>query len=87
MNPGLFDNHVGQYAANQKILVSVSRDGDRLFIQPFGQARAELFAESNEQYFLRGADAQVTFQTDGNGFAQSVTLMQNDKIISAKRIR
>jgi CubicO group peptidase (beta-lactamase class C family) len=87
VNPSRYDQFVGKFAINENFLVSITRDKGRLFIQPFGQPRSELFPESDDKYFLRDVDAEVTFQTDGSGYAQSLLLAQGKDIKVAKRIR
>ena len=87
VNPARFDQFVGKFAIGDTFLISITRDRDRLFIQPFGQPRAELFPESDDKYFLRDLDAEVTFQTDSSGLAQSLLLSQGKDIKVAKRIR
>ncbi|HLG87463.1 MAG TPA: serine hydrolase [Alphaproteobacteria bacterium] len=87
VDPARFDQFVGMFAVNNNFLINITRDKGRLFIQPYGQSRAELFAESDDKFFLRDLDAEVTFQTDSAGYAQSLLLTQGKDIKIAKRIR
>jgi hypothetical protein len=54
----------------------VTRDGNHLFAQLTGQAALEVFAESERDYFLKVVDAQLTFETNGQGKATAVVLHQ-----------
>ena len=48
-------------------ILTVTREGDRLFVQATGQPRLELFAEGEKDYFLKVVDAQVTFEVERTG--------------------
>ena len=86
-NPADFDQFVGKYAIGEGFFVSIIRDRDRLYIEPAGQPRAELFAESDNKFFLRNLNAEVTFQLDESGYAQSLLLAQDGEVRAAKRIQ
>ena len=85
VDPALFDRYVGGYTVAPNFILTVTRDGDRLFMQATGQPRFELFAEGEKAYFLKAVDAQVTFETNGEGNATGLVLHQNGQSISAKR--
>ena len=87
VNPSQFENYIGRYAVSETFALEVTRDGNRLFIQAAGQPRAELFAESAEKFFLRVVDGDVVFQTDSSGRANSISLTQDGKTVSALRVR
>jgi D-alanyl-D-alanine-carboxypeptidase/D-alanyl-D-alanine-endopeptidase len=82
----LFDQFVGRYELAPNFILTVTREGDRLFLQASGQPRYELFAKSDREYFLRVVDAQVTFDAEVAGRAPSLTLHQNGQHVPAKRL-
>ena len=86
VDPRLFDGYVGRYQVLPNFVLTITREGDRLFSQATGQSKVELFAEGEKEYFLRVVDAQLTFVTDANGVATSVILHQNGVDLPAKRI-
>jgi serine-type D-Ala-D-Ala carboxypeptidase/endopeptidase len=81
-----YDALVGRYQAAPTFVLSVTREGDRLFVQATGQPRFEIFPEGRREYFLKVVDAQITFDADIDGHAPSLTLHQNGRDIPAKRI-
>ncbi len=85
--PAEFDNYLGRYAVNETFALNVTRDGNHLYIQGTGQPRAELFAEGDGQFFLRVVDGEVTFQTDTNGRARSLSLTQDGKTVTAQLLQ
>jgi len=64
----------------------VSREGAQLFVQATGQAKLEIFPESDRDYFLEAVNAQITFETDSHGRATGLVLHQNGMNQPAKRL-
>ena len=83
IQPAKFDNYVGRYQVSETFSVLITRDGNHLYIQGFGQPRAELYAAGDDQFFLRVVDALVIFHTDGSGRATSVSLTQDGNTVTA----
>ncbi len=85
VDPKLFDHYTGRYALSPTFILTISREGDRLFAQATSQPKFELFAEGSKAFFLKVVEAQITFETDGQGKAVSLILHQNGAHISGKR--
>jgi serine-type D-Ala-D-Ala carboxypeptidase/endopeptidase len=86
VDPKIFDGYVGRYQLASNFILTVTREGDQLFTQATGQPKVQVFPESQRDFFLKVVDAQITFETDANGRATSLTLHQNGADIPAKRI-
>ncbi len=86
VDPQLFDGYVGRYQLAPQFILTVTREGDRLFTQATGQPKVEIFPESEREYFLKVVDAQLTFETDSQGRATHVILHQNGQDMAGKRI-
>lgn len=82
----LFDRYVGRYEMRPDFVLTITREGDRLFGQATGQAKFELFAEGERDYFLKVTDAQITFEIDGAGAANQLTLHLLGRHMPARRI-
>jgi hypothetical protein len=87
VDPKIFDGYVGQYQLAPNFILTVTREGDQLFTQATNQPKVRVFPESQRDYFLKVVDAQITFETDDNGRATSLTLHQNGHDMPAKRIQ
>jgi len=79
----MLDDCVGRYEVAPDLILTVTKEADRLFVQATGQARFEVFAESDRPYLfrerrysLRELDAEVTFETD-QGRVVGVVLRQD----------
>jgi D-alanyl-D-alanine-carboxypeptidase/D-alanyl-D-alanine-endopeptidase len=86
VDPKIFDKYVGSYQLAPNAILTVTRDGDRLFTQLTGQPKIQVFPEGERKFFLKVVDAQLTFDTDAQGQATQVTLHQNGRDTAAKRI-
>jgi CubicO group peptidase (beta-lactamase class C family) len=85
VDPKLFDGYVGSYALAPNFILTVTREGDHLFVQATGQQKFEVFPEGDRDYFYKVVDAQITFVTDSNGRATELILHQNGLDQHAKR--
>lgn len=86
VDPALFDRYAGRYQLAPAFIVTVTREGDRLFLQATGQPKFELLAETERDFFIREVDAQLTFVPDFAGRVTKVILHQNGVDQEAKRI-
>jgi hypothetical protein len=77
---------VGNYQLAPKFVITITRDGEHLYEQATNQPKAEIFPESEKDYFLKVADAQITFVTDDQGRASEMILHQNGRDMHGKRI-
>jgi CubicO group peptidase (beta-lactamase class C family) len=86
LDPKIFDRYAGIYQLGPFSLMTVSRDGDHFYTQVTGQPKAEIFATSEREFFLKVVDAQLTFDVDEHGAATQLTLHQNGTNPVAKRL-
>ena len=86
VDAAVFDRYVGRYQLAPSAVLTITRDGNRFFVQLTGQPTFEIFAESEKDYFLKVVDAQLTFETDAQNKAVAVVLHQNGIDQRAPRI-
>ena len=86
VDPAVYDDYAGVYQLNEDVVFTVTRQGDRLFVQLTGQPRFEVFAESETTYFYRVVDAQITFGRGEDGSVDHLVLHQNDMDQRAERL-
>ena len=89
IDANLFDRYAGHYIADPKVLpdlvLTVTREGGHLFVQRTGQAKLEVFPESDHAFFYGVIDQQITFLPDSEGRAGAMILHQNGMDIEARR--
>ncbi len=76
VDPAIYDAYVGRYQLVENLVFTVTRQGDRLFVQLTGQPRFEVFPESESRFFLRVVDAQITFGRAEDGSVDHLVLHQ-----------
>jgi hypothetical protein len=77
--------YVGVYEIKPEFKLTVTREGQRMFIQGTNQPKGEVFAESQDKFFAKVVDAQFEFHVEGDR-ATSLTLYQNGRNVNAKRV-
>ncbi|WLI89023.1 S41 family peptidase [Massilia sp. R2A-15] len=83
--PAVLDGYIGRYQVSPKMIIDITRDGDRLYGQAQGQPVMELFAKSDTEFFVREVDAQVRFNKADDGSPQLV-LIQNGRNMPGKKL-
>lgn len=84
--PAALDGLTGRYALAPGAVLTITREGQRMFGQLTGQPRIEIFAESPTAFFARVVDAQLTFTVGADGRASALTLHQNGRDMPAPRL-
>jgi len=86
IDPDLYDGYIGRYQLATNFILTITREGDRLFAQATGQQKAEIFPEGERDFFYTIVDAQVTFEVDDQGRAIQLALYQNGRVTLGPRI-
>ena len=84
--PQLLDRYVGRYQLAPAFILTVTREGDRLFVQAPASRSSSSSPRREREFFIKVVDAQITFVTDVSGRATEVILHQNGSIMTAKRM-
>jgi CubicO group peptidase (beta-lactamase class C family) len=83
----VLDGYVGDYELAPGFVITVTREGTRLFAQATGQPRFELFASAPAEFFLKVVDAQLSFHVASGGRADALVLHQSGRDLPGKRTR
>jgi CubicO group peptidase (beta-lactamase class C family) len=67
----------GKYQLSPDFILTIITEGNRLFIHPTGQSKSEVFASTQNRFFSKIVDAQVTFNKNGADKVTGLTLHQN----------
>lgn len=86
VDPKIFNAYVGEYELAPGFVLRITSEGDRLWLEPTGQARGELLAESETVFFLKGSETLISFAKDASGKVTHLVLHQA-RDIQAKKIR
>lgn len=82
------DAYAGQYRYETipDRVLTVSREGNRLFVDIPRNSKAELFAEAESKFFLKTSPVQLIFGRDEEGYVAHVEVVSNGETLRAKRL-
>ena len=86
LNAATLDCYVGFYQLSDNVVMTVTRDENKLVTRLTGQPELPIYPQSNTGFFAKIIDAQISFIADKQGRAESLVLHQNGRIIPMKRI-
>ena len=86
VNPKLYDAYVGVYEFAPNFTLTVSRNGDNLYLQVGDAQQLEIFPESEVTFFPREFESQITFVKNKSGRVTQMILGEKGEL-QAKRIK
>ena len=86
VDPKVYDAYVGQYDAPFGVL-TISREGDKLFGAPEGQPKAELVPTSETEFDVPSVGVKVKFVKDDKGNVTHMVLNHDGEELQAKKIK
>jgi len=87
VDPKIFDAYVGQYELEPNFIITITKENDLLFAEATGQAKVEIYPESETKFFMKMADVQITFMKDEKGEVTQLILHQGGSDKPAKKIK
>lgn len=85
LNVAILEEYVGAFDMGPFKVFFTLEDG-RLFGQPEGQSKEELFAKAKDQFFLKSVDASLEFIRE-NGKVIAVKLIQGNNVLEGQLIQ
>ncbi len=86
LTAAVLERYVGDFALTPAFHLVITRDGATLSAQATGQEKVQLFAEKENEFFLKVVDAQVSFTTDSSGAVTGLVLHQNGAHLPGRKI-
>jgi len=87
VDPKLFEAYAGTYELNARRSFTVTREGDRLFIDVPRGNKSEMFAEAETKFFLKLADVQIKFLKVERGQVSGIEIVANGDTLTAKKVK
>jgi len=82
----LYGLYAGKYEYPQGMIMTISQEDDRLFAQMTGQPKFEIFPRSENEFFWKVVDAQITFHLDESGKITHAMHFQGGQNLKVPRI-
>jgi serine-type D-Ala-D-Ala carboxypeptidase/endopeptidase len=83
----VLENYVGKYELSPGFILAVSRIENQLKAQLTGQAEFPVFPKSENVFFYRVVEAQLTFTKNTDGIVEALVLEQGGQKIVAKKLK
>ncbi len=77
LKPEVFDAYAGSYQLQPNFILKFWREGSQYFTQATNQPVSRVYPESEDTFFLKEVDAQVTFVKGPGGNVTHLVLHQN----------
>src|SRR5436190_11501636 len=87
VKPTNLQRFTGRYELANIGVLTISADHDKLFAQVGGQAKVEIFAMAEDEFFLKVVDARIKFIKDEKGEINQLIVFQNGQEIKGKKLK
>jgi D-alanyl-D-alanine-carboxypeptidase/D-alanyl-D-alanine-endopeptidase len=85
--PDILSRYVGVYQLAIGISLDITLEGRMLYVQPAGQAKLRLLAETETNFFVNEADVQFSFVRDAQGAVTGIVLHQGGQDVPGKKTK
>ncbi len=82
----ILESYVGKYELAPNFIITITKEGNQLKGQATGQSAADIFPKSENVFYLKIVNAQLVFNKNDAGKVESVTLLQNGREMTGKRL-
>lgn len=82
----VLESYVGNYELAQGFLLTIAKYDNQLKAQATGQGENLIFPKSQNVFYLKVVEAQLTFNKNEAGEVESVTLVQGGQEITGKKL-
>lgn len=83
----ILQSYVGRYELRPGFVITVSKDGNQMKAQATGQGEFEIYPKSENVFYLKVVEAQLTFNLNDNGQVKSVTLLQGGNETTGMKLK
>ena len=80
----IMDSYVGDYELMPNFILAISREENQMYIFPTGQIKSPIYAASENRFYSKLVNAQITFNKDDQGNVVSLTLHQGGDHLAKK---
>lgn len=87
LSEDILKKYVGEYQIDPTFSIAITREGKKLFAQATGENKSELFAEKEDEFFLKDIKAGISFIKGESGKIDQLTLKVSGRTIAAKRVK
>ena len=79
LSPDVLKQYIGVYDLSPQLIITVSFENGKLIGKPEGQEALQLHPEKEDQFFLKGVEAQINFYRNEKKEVVAMSILQNGK--------
>lgn len=79
-------SYVGEYRFSSRFSVVVTFEDGKLWVQPTGQEKSRIYADSDTRFYSRDAPVEFTFTRDDSGAVTGVVMSQNGREVTGRKV-
>lgn len=80
-------SYIGKYKLSPEFVITVSKDVSQMKAQATGQSEFEIYPRSENVFYLKVVEAQITFNKNEEGKVISITLLQGGQETTGLKIK
>jgi len=84
VDPEIYDKYVGKYKLQENFVITITKENNGLFAQATGQEKFEIYPESENEFFYKIVDAQISFIKDKSDKVAKLILHQGGDHMAEK---
>jgi CubicO group peptidase (beta-lactamase class C family) len=86
VDPAIFDGYAGKFDGGNGLIINVTKESDKLYMQAAGLPKYQLIPASATEYFTEEVKARFTFKQDDAGKTNELLVVFEGQNIVAKRV-
>ncbi len=87
LTPEILEKYAGEYELAPGAVFTITTKDDNLFARLTGQNTIQIYPEAENRFFYKVVNAQIHFNLNDAGEAESLTLFQNGREVPAKKVK
>lgn len=87
IDENILQSYIGKYELAPEFVITISKDGSQMKAQATGQSEFEIYPKSENVFYLKVVEAQVTFNISEDGKVVSMTLLQGGQETTGLKLK
>lgn len=87
ITPAIMDDYTGKFTYKDDITLTVFIENNKLYGQPSGQAKLELYPVSDTDFIIKEINAKISFVKDGSGKVTKIRLTLNGEESELRKLQ
>ena len=75
----VLESYLGKYQIDEGFIITIYKEGDQMMAEATGQGVFEIFPKTENAFYLKVAEIELTFNVGDDGQVESMTLLQGEK--------